>query len=103
MGRILIAIAGLVIGLIGGAILGGSLIGGTAAGIGIATGASAGICMTVKAAEEEGLLTPEEIDQVLTRAAADAAAMASKEAPDEIVGSAGDCAEVLQRLSERAE
>lgn len=103
MGRILIGVVGLVIGLIGGTIFGGSLIGGTAAGIGIATGASAGICMTVQAAGEEGLLTPEEVDQVLTRAAADAAAMAGSDGPGEIVGSTDDCAEVLQRLSERAE
>lgn len=102
MGRILIGIVGLIIGLIGGAVFGGSLIGGTAAGIGIATGASAGICMTVQAAEEEGLLTPDEIDQVLTRAAADAAAIAGTETPGQIVGSADDCTEVLQRLNERA-
>ena len=102
MGRILIGIVGLVIGLIGGTVFGGSLIGGTAAGIGIATGASAGICMTVQAAEEEGLLTPDEIDQVLTRAASDAAALAGNEAPREIVGSANDCTAVLQRIRESA-
>ncbi|MFC3613318.1 hypothetical protein ACFORG_06055 [Lutimaribacter marinistellae] len=103
MGRILIGIAGLVIGLIGGAVFGGALIGGAAAGIGIATGASAGICMTIKAAGEEGLLTPDEIDQILTRAAADAAALGGNEAPREIVGSADDCAAVLQRIRESAE
>lgn len=103
MGRILFGLLGLVVGLVGGAILGGSLIGGSAAGIGIATGASAGICMTVQAAENEGLLTAEEIDQVLNRAAADAAAIAGAEAPGQIVGSAEDCAAVLQKLKEGAE
>ena len=49
MGKVIIEIVDLIIGFIGGAIFDGSLIGGTAAGIGIATGASAGICMTVQA------------------------------------------------------
>lgn len=102
MGKVLTGIVGLIIGVIGGAIFGGSVIGGTAAGIGIATGASAGICITITAAEEEGLLTTDEIDQVLTRAAADAAAISGAEAPGEIVGSADDCAEVMQRLSDSA-
>ena len=82
--------------------MGKILIGGAAAGVGIATGASAGICMTVQAAEKEGLLTPDEIDQVLTRAAADAAALSGAEAPAEVVGSAEDCAAVLQRINESA-
>ena len=43
MGKVIIEIVDLIIGFIGGAIFDGSLIGGTAAGIGIATEASAGI------------------------------------------------------------
>ena len=102
MGKVLIGLVGLTIGLGVSAVFGGSVIGGKAAGVGIATGASAGICMTVKATEAEGLLTLEEIDQVLTRAAADAAALAGNEAPREIVGSANDCTAVLQRIRESA-
>ncbi len=69
----------------------------------IALAASRGICVTLNSAERVGLMMSEEIDQILTRAAADAAAMAGNEPPGEIVGSAGDCDEALQRLSERAE
>ena len=58
--------------------------------------------MTVNAAEEEGLLTPEEIDQVLNQTAADAAALVGNKAQGEIVGSAGDRTVVLQRIRESA-
>ena len=59
MGKFILALVFLVIGAVIG-FLGSWLVGGAAMGIGVATGASAGICMTVEAAEEEGLLTPEE-------------------------------------------
>jgi hypothetical protein len=71
MGRILFGIIGLVVGAIGGTLFGGALLGGSAAGIGIATGMTSGVCSVVMAATEEGLLTPEEVDQVMARAAAD--------------------------------
>jgi hypothetical protein len=100
MGKFLIGLAGLIVGAIGGALFGGALIGGAATGIGVATGASAGICMTVQAAEEEGLLTAEEIDAVLSRAAADMAEMAGNDTPAEIVGARNDCASVMESLRE---
>ena len=98
MGKLLIGLVGLVVGAIGGALFGGALIGGSAAGVGIATGLSAGICSTVTAAQEEGLLTAEQVDQVLNRAAADAAAAAGTTAPEGIVGNADDCASVMENL-----
>ena len=98
MGKILLGVVALVIGLVLGTLFGGALIGGSAAGGGIATGLSAGICGTIEAAQEEGLLTAAEVDQVLTRAAADAAELAGTEAPGAIVGSADDCAGVMNSL-----
>lgn len=96
MGKALVAIVCLVIGLIGGTIFGGSILGGTAAGIGVATGLSAGICSTVTAAKEEGLLTDEQIAQVLARAAAD---MGSEVPADvSLVSSANECAGVMEKL-----
>lgn len=69
------------------------------AGIGIATGLSAGICSTVLAAAAvEELLTPDQVDQVLTRAAADMAALTGDTVEDEIVGRSDDCANVLETL-----
>lgn len=96
MGRILIGLLGLVAGLVIGAILGGTMIAGTATGIGAATGMSAGICSTVIAATEEGLLTEEEVEQVLTRAAADLGGTVEE---GQLVGSVAQCEEVMQGLA----
>lgn len=71
MGRFLFGIIGLVLGLVGGTFFGGAILGGSAAGIGIATGMTAGVCSTVLAATEEGLLTEEQVEQVMARAATD--------------------------------
>lgn len=103
MRGVLIGIVGLVVGAVLGTMFGGALIGGTAAGVGVATGLSAGICGTVVAAREEGLLTDEEIDQVLSRAAADVAAASGAEPSGELVGSADDCEAVMQRLRSAGE
>lgn len=87
MGKLLIGIVGLVIGIVAGTFFGRAMIGGAATGVGIATGMSAGVCSTVIAAQEEGLLTTEQVDQVLTRAAADLAEISGETAPDAVVGS----------------
>ena len=102
MGKLLIGIVGLVIGVVAGGFFGGAIIGGTAAGVGIATGMSAGVCSTVIAAQEEGLLTPEQVDQVLTRAAADLAEMSGETAPDAVVGSTSDCDAVMEQIRSAA-
>jgi hypothetical protein len=71
MERVLFGVIGLAIGAIGGTLFGGALLGGSAAGIGIATGMTSGVCSVVMAATEEGLLTPEQVEQVIARAAID--------------------------------
>ncbi|WP_335949943.1 hypothetical protein [Salipiger bermudensis] len=98
MGKAIIAILCLVIGVVIGGIGALTLGGGAMAGLGIATGLSAGICSTVQAAVEEELLTPEQVDQVLTRAATDMAALTGNTVEGEIVGSSDDCADVLETL-----
>ena len=103
MNKLVVGILGLVAGAIGGAVVGGSLIGGTAAGIGIGTGLSAGICSTVQAAQEEGLLTAEQVDQVLLRAAEDMAGAEGLPEGTSIVGGAAECAEVMQTLKASAQ
>ncbi|WOI58085.1 hypothetical protein [Palleronia sp. LCG004] len=97
MGKLVTGAIGLVIGLVIGAIFGGALKIGAAAGVGAATGIGAGICSTVIAAQEEGLLTPEEIDRVLNRAARDMATTAD-DLDGEIVGSAAECEATMDRL-----
>ena len=98
MNKIVVGIIGLVVG----AVVGGSLIGGTAAGIGIGTGLSAGICSTVQAAQDEGLLTAEQVDQVLVRAAADMAGTDGLPEGTSIVGGAAECAKVMETLKAAA-
>jgi hypothetical protein len=98
MGKFLIGVVGLVAGLVIGAFVGLSFGGGAMMGAGVATGLSAGICSTVQAAQEEGLLTSEQVDQVLGRAARDVAELASIQQGETIVGGAADCAAVLDQL-----
>lgn len=102
MGKALIAVISLVVGVVLGAVFGGALIGGGAVGAGIATGLSAGICSTVQAAQEEGIMTPEEVDQVLARATADMASLSGVETSEPIVGSAAQCDTVLENLRNAA-
>ena len=92
MGKVLFGVLGL------GVFLVAPVMTGAAAGVGIATGLSAGICATMQAAQEEQLLTSDQIDQVLNRAAADMAALSGKVAPEEMVGGIDGCAEVMERL-----
>lgn len=98
MGKVVIAVLSLVVGAALGVFLVAPVMTGAAAGAGVATGLSAGICATVQAVQEEDLLTPEQIDQVLNRAAADMAELAGEEAPEEMVGGVGDCDAVMDRL-----
>ena len=102
MGKALIAVIFLIIGVGIGAVFGGALIGGGAAGMGIATGLSAGICSTVQAAQEEGIMTAEQVDLVLTRASANMAGLSGVETSEPIVGSAAQCDTVLENLRNAA-
>lgn len=100
MGKVVFGIIGLIIGALGGTMFGGSMLAGSAAGVGIATGLSAGICSTVIAAEEEGLLTPEQVNQVLARAATDMGASVPDDAA--LVDTKADCEAVMQKLRDAA-
>ena len=101
MGKLIL---GLVVGLLVGGIGGGMLGVGTGAGIGIATGLSAGVCGIANAAQQEGLLTSEEIDQVFNRAVSNLKELApdAEESGETIVGAASECDGVLQKLREAA-
>lgn len=84
MGKAVIGIIGLIVGAVLGTVFGGAVMTGTAAGFGVASGLNAGICATVQAAENEGLLSAEQVDQVLTRAASDMATVQGLELEDDI-------------------
>jgi hypothetical protein len=100
MAKVLIAVIGLVIGIVIGAFGAMTLSGGAMAGLGAGTGLATGICSTVKAAQDEGIMTAEQVDKVLNRAANNLAAMSGKPVEKEIVGSAAACEKVLARLRE---
>lgn len=92
MGKTAIAIISLVVGLAVGGWGGLSLGGGAMMGVGVATGLSSGICAAVQAAQEEGLMTAEQVDQVLARAARDISGQTELPEGEQMVGSADQCA-----------
>lgn len=100
MGKVLIAVIFLVIGVIAG-VMGSSLMVGTAAGVGIATGFTAGACGVVRAARDEGLLSEEQVDQVFNRGIANLRELVPDTAEAEpVAGSAAECDAALARLRE---
>ena len=102
MGKAVIGIIGLVIGAVLGIVFGAPLMMGTAAGLGVASGLNAGICATVQAAQDEGLLSAEQVDQVLTRAATDIVAVQGLELEEDILGSSAHCEKVMADLAAAA-
>lgn len=104
MGKVLFAIAFLIIGIATG-FTGGALVGvGGGAGIGIATGLSAGACGVAKAAQDQGLLTAEQVDRIFNRAIGNLRALSPAVEQDamQISGGAGECDSVLERLRQAA-
>ncbi len=65
-----IFLAGLVVGGLAIFVLTSGVMTGIGAGVGIATGLKAGACLTVEAAKEKGLITAEQVDEVLNAAVA---------------------------------
>lgn len=100
MGKGVLATVTFVVGLIVGGIGGGMMGIGSGAGIGIATGLSAGVCGIANAAQQEGLLTAEQIDQVFNRAVSNLKELSpdADDGGEAIVGAASECGEVLQNL-----
>ena len=96
MGKAIIGIVALIVGFVGGAVLGGGALTGMATGAGVVTGLSAGICATVTAAADEGLLTDEQIGQVLARAATEMGGDVPADA--DLISSREQCADVMERL-----
>jgi len=99
MGKTIITLlVGLVVGGAAALIFGGGALLGVGAGAGIATGLSAGICSTVTAAQELGIMTAEQVDEVLTKAVQDASGQASLPDDQTIVGSIAQCEEFMAKL-----
>jgi len=98
MGKALLAVVALVVGVVIGAVGAMGLGGGAMMGAGVATGLSAGICATVEAAQEEGIMTAEQVDQVLQRAARDIGGSVELPPGEGMVSGAEECAAVMEQL-----
>lgn len=102
MGKVGIGIASLVIGLLAGGIGGALLGGGAGAGAGVATGMATGICSTMQAAQELKFLTPQQVDQVLDKAARDISGKEVLADGEKAVGSAKACDEFMAKFAKHA-
>ena len=88
---------GLVIGVVIGAAGAMTLGGGAMMGVGAGTGLTVGICSVVEGARQSGLLTAEQIDQVLAKAA-ESLSGAPLPAGTQPVGSAAQCEQVMKDM-----
>jgi hypothetical protein len=101
MKAFLIFILGAVVGGIACVILASGLFTGIGAGVGIATGLQAGACLTVEAAREQGLITAEQVDDVLV-AAGKLISSEQYAGTATSSGSSLDCEKVVAKLKEAA-
>ncbi len=90
----LIFIVGAVIGAIVGVFLLSPFILGIGTGVGVATGLKAGACLTVEAAKEAGLVSDEQVNEVLQAAVAQ---ISSEDLPADSADLEGDldCQQVV--------
>ncbi|MGB5427679.1 MAG: hypothetical protein WBN95_12925 [Gammaproteobacteria bacterium] len=99
MKSFLIFLVGAVVGGIACIILASGIFTGIGAGVGIATGLQAGACLTVEAARDQGLVTAEQVDDVLNAAVK---LIASEYSSAESTSMGGDleCEKVVAQLKE---
>ncbi|MEH6739328.1 MAG: hypothetical protein V7695_12380 [Sulfitobacter sp.] len=101
MGKTIITlIVGIVIGGAGALVFGGGALMGVGAGAGIATGLSAGICSTVGAAEELGIMSTDQVEEVLAQAALDLTGQANLTDDQKMVASQAQCDAFMAQLRE---
>jgi hypothetical protein len=89
---------GLIIGLLVGGVGALSLGGGMMAGVGVATGLSSGVCITIDSARKLNLITDAQADDILNHAARALGEPTDAGEQLVIVGSAEQCDDVLKRL-----
>ena len=98
------ALIAIVFLLIGGAVGGFLALGfgaGMGAGAGIVVGSQAGACLAVESAKDQGLLSAEQIDQVLAGAIGKIKSKSElpPDAEPKWVGTAADCAAMIAELA----
>lgn len=103
MSKAVVGILAFVVGLVGGAFLVAPLIGGAMVGFGAGAGLSAGICSTAQAAQELGYLTPEQLDEVLNKAAMDLSGQTEIPEGEKAANSAAACKAVMDHIAKAKE
>lgn len=93
-------VVGGVVGAVLTIVFAGAALTGVGAGAGIVTGLKAGACLTVEAAKEQGLITADQVDQVLS-AAAGQIADTHTPVPDFVGGNAA-CEQFIADLKQTA-
>jgi hypothetical protein len=101
MKAFLIFVGGVIAGIAIFLVIGTGFLTGIGAGVGIATGLKAGACVTVEAAKEQGLISAEQVDQVLNAAIAKIAGGAG-DADTRLVGSDAECQKIVDEWRELA-
>lgn len=101
----IIAIVFLLIGAVAGGYLALGVGAGMGAGAGIIVGSQAGACLAVESAKEQGLLTADQIDQVLGGAIGKikGSAQTPPEANVQWIGSEADCSTMIADMREAAQ
>jgi hypothetical protein len=94
----IIAIVFLLIGAAVGGYLALGVGAGMGAGAGIVVGSQAGACLAVEAAKDLGLLTAEQVNEVLNGAVAKIADGAKFPPEAKLIGGEADCAKVVADL-----
>ena len=98
MSKVSVAVVSLLVGSVVGAVVGSALVGGAFMGAGAATGMAAGICTTVQAAQQIGVMTPEQVDRVLAHAAHNLAGSEGVPEPSERMSSARACEQFMTQF-----
>jgi len=98
MGKFVIALITLVVGMLIGGFGALTFGGGAMMGVGLGTGLTTGVCMTVQAAEDLGLMTPAQVDQVLTRAAENLAGHVDASDEFKTTDTSAECKEFLAKF-----
>ncbi|MCA8879312.1 MAG: hypothetical protein KDA73_04975 [Rhodobacteraceae bacterium] len=101
MGKVGVGLLGLILGLVIGIFVAMSIGMGALLGVGAGTGLATGICAVVHAAQQEGLLTADQVNQVLARAARDLSGSADSSDVSELAGSAASCDALIARFQSK--
>jgi len=98
----LLVVVGIVIGGVLSFLLAPAVV-GVSAGVGVATGLTAGACLTVEAAKQKGFITAEQVNEVLLAAGELISASASADSKPTLTGGDAECQRVVTDLKKAAQ